>query len=132
MMHKPSRDKPLTVPLRPSQAVPILRVKQQLTHRQQAAVQEHRWCLLPSSLRIHRDMNCPSLQKIDMARCTGRDIDRYQDHPVAGAEPDPAFRQATTVDVMNAWLVRGIFEERWLEALLDGHPSLQVRTLSVG
>ncbi|MEW5319114.1 MAG: hypothetical protein WDW38_010284 [Sanguina aurantia] len=75
------------------------------------------------------DMNCPSLQKIDMARCTGRDIDRYQDHPVAGAEPDPAFRQATTVDVMNAWLVRGIFEERWLEALLDGHPSLQLPSL---
>ncbi|MEW5319111.1 MAG: hypothetical protein WDW38_010281 [Sanguina aurantia] len=75
------------------------------------------------------DMNCPNLCKVAIDRCSGWEISKYSDHPIAGVEPDPAFSKPTLLDVMTAFVARGIFEERWLEALLDGHPSLQLPSL---
>lgn len=75
-------------------------------------------------------MDCPILLHISMTLCSGWGIVKamdFSDHPVAGLAPVPAFIYASHMEVLCAWATRGVFEEKWLDALLDGHPALTVR-----
>ncbi|MEW5319112.1 MAG: hypothetical protein WDW38_010282 [Sanguina aurantia] len=78
------------------------------------------------------DMDCPALHTISIRRCSGwglRTNREFSDQPVAGLDLAPAFLQTSRLDVACALPLRGLFEERWLEALLDGHAALKLPAL---